>query len=268
MNEPFLPISYNPHPTVLFIDGEWKLIENFRTSRISASCYYAYYTQKKEEKEGKITPINDELNEIFDKGSDIHESKEDLLAGARGLIRSERDMKIIHHSKKFTISGHFDLLRFDLDGRYLEDYKTTKFAGLYYFLRDGCSNDYIRQLSCYAYMKYVLTSVKVFDGVITKIAKKDDENVFTHRNSISRTCKLLPMLESRKFYLTHPVIRAIIKPEKYDEQYVIDESIKQMEEFINVDRKTGKKVCWKCMNCQYANINGEECIVKSIIEAD
>ena len=261
MNEPFFEIDYKPHPSVKYIDGKRTKLMNFRSSQL-VNCFYAYYRQKIEGRPFKISP---ELNNIFDIGTDIHEEDELLLEGAKCVIDSERDMKIMHESQEFTISGHFDYLMFDFNGRYVKDLKTTKTTGLYYIMKDYIWDDkfpldHKLQLGIYAYLWYVIKGYYVDHGVVEKIAKDRE----THRVRFSLATELFSSKYMRDYLEDHPVVLAHRFPEKYDKDYVIGEAIEQMgnEDYIN--SKTGK--CWKCGNCSFNRIDGQECEVKQIIE--
>lgn len=261
MKEPFFEISYNPHPSVKYIEGKRTKIMNFRSSQLNG-CFYKEYLKKIKGLKYEISP---QLSDIFDLGSDVHEEDELLMEGAKCVIASEEEMKIMHNSRDFTVSGHFDYLLFDFNGRYIKDLKTTKTWGLFYFIKDFIIDkkfplDNKIQLSTYAYIWYVIKQYYIDHGVIEKIAKDREDR----RVRVSLSTKLFTSDYMRNYILEHPVILAHRFPEKYDENYVIGRAIDQMSHEDNLNK--GK--CWKCGNCQFREIEGEECEVKMIVESD
>lgn len=293
MREYFHPVPFLPHPTQIWDKDEktWKEIINFRASQLAGSCYYSYYSDLKDELEGKPKiRITEELSNIFDMGSEIHEEDEDFSDGARGLIAKETDLKIMHDSKKFTISGHYDKKKVDLYGRYYEDLKSCKLNGLVYFLMDylktgHLSKEYRYQIGIYSYMDYITLGYHTSRGVITKIVKIDEDynkeieagthfyscpkcynkyqfskdiHIDTHRCKLSLEDTLPSIKEIRNFIYKHPVIRAIIKPKEYNEEWLMEQAIAQMKEYVNAYNEK----CWRCTNCQRA----KNCEVKQTIE--
>lgn len=176
--------------------------------------------------------ISETLNQIFDDGNDVHDEREILTDGARKNIKLEGPIKIMHESGLFILKGTPDARLFDFNGRYIKDYKTTERGGFYYFLKEGWSEDYRKQLSGYAYLVYVKTGVYIQDGVIEKVDKKNP------RAYMGLPDKLYELPKTRNFILKHPVILRWFG--KITE-----------EQFIQICIGLMKDEKWKCNNCSY-----------------
>lgn len=189
-------------------------------------------------------PITDDLSEIFDIGSEIHESEEFYRAGARGIIESELYRRIIHQSGKYAIGGKLDFYMAFILGKYIEDLKSTKKGGFFYFLKEGVNDDNKLQISIYAYIKYIHTSIITKIGVITKIDKEDP------LNKISLSTSLYTIEDVRKFLEQHPVILCTLGDITVEQ--LIESTANKIRPEVN--KKTGEY--WKCTNCQYNTANG------------
>ncbi len=232
MNEPFYKV--NPNETE-FHDKDGNLIPRISVTTL-LGCYIASKNNK--EIEGKIT---DELSDIFDMGSAGHDTLEMFDAGAKDIIAIEEKMKIMHESKKYLISGILDYYRFDLNGRYLEDLKSTYRGGFYYFLREGVKGGYKYQLSVYAYMKYVCTSIYPLRGVIRKFNKEN------YLEQIRLSTELFQKEHMRTYLTTHPYILYTVGAINYDA--LCAAALKE-----NIATKSQ----WRCKNCQYNPIESKD----------
>jgi len=220
MREPFESIN----PQTKHYDQNGNEITQFRPSRLSG-CFEDYWWDLQED-----IPISDELNEIFDFGNTVHYEREYLNHGARKVISSEKVMKIMHKSGLFILKGQADSIELDSRGFFIKDYKSTKLSGFSFFLKDGWSIDYIKQLSIYSYMNYVCEGVYLDKGVIEKVDK------FNPRNYLALEHDLFPLDRVRDFILKHPVILYYF--EKISEEVFLRLAVQEM---------TGKT--WKCTNC-------------------
>jgi len=212
-------VSRNNHKT---IDG----ITNFNVSRLN-SCYWNYYRDLTDP-----LPITPELEVIFNTGREVHSLVEKYNKGARTVINSEKYIKIIHKDGAFSISGMYDFLKYDHNGKFLEDFKSTKSGGFYFFLKQGVNEDYIIQLSLYAYLLYIKKGYNIRQGIITKV---DKENI---RNKISLEGTLMSIRDTEEFIINHPVIRMKTNHLAHDD-------------FLELTYEQMKGNWWKCTNCQY-----------------
>lgn len=230
MNEPFRRSSREEK---VFYEG--KPIPIFSASRFS-SCDWNHYVGIV-----KPLPVTDELSDIFDMGNEVHREEEYLRLGARNILECEEYMRIVHTSERWGVAGLLDYDKLSFRGAYLEDLKSTKWGGFFFFLREGMKHEDKRQMSIYAYMKYVHTGTKRTRGVITKIDKEEP------LNRMSLVADLIPINEIRTFLTKHPVKRVILG--EITEKEFIDSCIGKMASEVN--QKTGEH--WRCGNCQYAN---------------
>lgn len=242
MKEPFKRIDKD----VEILDDDGDPIPIFSISRFS-SCDWNHYCDITEE---YAKPLTDELSEIFDLGNEIHEEDEELTRGSRNIIGCEEYMRIIHESERYGLSGLLDYHKYNFHTAYIEDLKSTSKGGFYFFLREGVNNDYKKQLSGYAYLKYIHTGVWRNIGVITKI---DKENPL---NRISLSTELFTKEQMRDFYACHPVILA--KLGDITEEKLINICAQKI---IRENEKDPLK-WWKCRNCQY----NEGCPVRQEIQ--
>jgi len=234
------------------LDDEGNEVPNFRASRM-VSCYWSSYRDHKNGVEP--LPITDELDEIFTIGSKEHYDDEVLTEGARNIVESEKEMKLVHKSGKFTITGHFDYKKFDFYGMYYEDLKTCKVESFRYFIKsidEGLSKDYIHQLSIYAYEDAHYIGYYIERGVVTRILKRKKYASDKRIIRMSIEDKLLPPEKVREFILRHPVILCVMG--------MIDEA-----KLIALCKIQMAKEKWKCTNCQYAN-NIKECPVYATLK--
>lgn len=186
-------------------------------------------------------PITDELSDIFDLGNEVHREEEYLRLGARNILECEEYFRIIHESDEWGVAGLLDYDKLSFKGAYIEDLKSTKFGGFYFFLKESVKPEDRRQMSIYAYMKYVHTGTKRTRGVITKIDKEEP------LNRMSLVADLMSIDEVRKFLLNHPVVLVILG--KITEEKLIEICTAKMRPEVN--QKTLEH--WRCGNCQYAD---------------
>jgi len=184
MKEPFKSIERNEHEEV----------PSFSATKL-VGCYFSSHKNMTDPE-----PITNELNDIFDKGNNVHWEDEVLNIGSKRVISCEEYIKALHESGLFAISGFHDYLKMDFRGPYLEDLKSTKRGGFYFFLQDGINEQQRNQLSFYAYLYYIKTGVFLNKGVITKINKENT------RERISLETNLFTPESMRNFVEEHPLI--------------------------------------------------------------
>jgi len=235
MNEPFRRSSREEK----VFDEDGNPIPIFSASRFS-SCSWNHYSDLIPEKK---LPVSLELGEIFDLGNETHLDDNYLKVGSRDILEMEEYFRVIHESEKWGVAGLLDYDRYNFDGKYIQDNKSTKFGGFFFFLKEGIKMEDKRQMSIYAYMKYVHTGTKRHRGVIRKIDKVEPLNI------LQLATDLFPIEEIRKFLIEHPVV--LTKLGYMTEEKLIEFCVSQMSP--EVRKSTGEH--WRCMNCQYANGN-------------
>lgn len=232
INEPFRKSSREEE----VLDKKGKPIPIFSASRFS-SCNWNHYADRIPELR---KPITDDLSEIFDLGNEVHIDDNYLSKGARDILECEDYMRIIHESETWGVSGILDYDKFNFDGKYIEDMKSTKYGGFFFFLREGIKKEDKRQMSIYAYMKFIITSAKRARGVIRKIDKEEP------LNQLQLVTDLFEIEKIRKFLINHPVKRCLLGD--ISEEKLAEMSANHMRKDVKSDGEH-----WLCGNCVYAD---------------
>jgi len=246
MKEPFEIVSRDAYPEV----------PSFGPSALVGE-YWSTYLNIVDKK-----PITDALNDIFDKGNEVHHAIEVLEEGGRHIISCEAYIKVIHESKTFCIGGLHDYIKMYFGGLYLEDMKSTKAGGLHYFFRNGVDLRYKLQMSLYAYLYYVKTGVWINKGVITKVNK---ENIL---DRVSMSADLCSREYIRKYILNHPVILCVIG--KITQHQLLALAAQKLLEMDNGYASGKKDLPWVCDNCQYLGKTsvGNKCALLNYIDEE
>jgi len=219
------------------LDADKKPIPIFSASRYSG-CDWAHYISLFPE---RVKEILDALSEIFDLGNEVHLEDNYLTEGARNILHKEEYFRIIHESEAWGVSGILDYDKFNFSGKYLEDMKSTQKGGLYFFLKEGVKMEDKRQMSIYAYMKFVFTGTKRYKGVIRKIDKVEP------LNQLQLVTDLFEIEKIRNFLVNHPVRRCYFK--EITEEELAEITANRLRKGVN--KNTGEH--WLCTNCSLAD---------------